>query len=524
VTLILALLLDAALGEPRRLWESVAHPVRTTGRAIAWADDRFNNGNTRRRNGIILCIALCASAGAAGLVIAALPFGPLWEMLLVAILVAHRGLVDHVRAVSDALRLSVADGRLTVAAIVGRDTAAMDRSAVARAAIESAAENFSDGLVAPVFWYLIAGLPGILICKAVNTADSMIGHRSERYRDFGWAAAKLAVSHGPLAPFDVDMLREARALPPGTTVTGLWLYPPLWLGVVLPLAALPYFWAWIAFIGASFVMFALAVRIPARTVPGARLLCLSSLPVLNIMALGQNSLIFAALFILALEALRRDRAVVAGLAIAALSIKPQLGLVFPILLIFGGYWRTFVWAAIFTLLLVASSILWPGLEYWPAMIDSMKDMTARIAESDLHRIMITPYGAAATAGIGHDMALTIQAACSIVAAGVLAWVWTRPWGFDHKTAATAFIVLLLTPYAHYYELIFAIIGCLYAARAGVVKNARMVALFILIWISPLIGQALMPWPGFLFGAPMIIAALAGLLFIEGSRRPAGATI
>jgi len=191
VTLILALLLDAALGEPRRLWESVAHPVRTTGRAIAWADDRFNNGNTRRRNGIILCIALCASAGAAGLVIAALPFGPLWEMLLVAILVAHRGLVDHVRAVSDALRLSVADGRLTVAAIVGRDTAAMDRSAVARAAIESAAENFSDGLVAPVFWYLIAGLPGILICKAVNTADSMIGYRTLRHAEFGWASARL---------------------------------------------------------------------------------------------------------------------------------------------------------------------------------------------------------------------------------------------------------------------------------------------------------------------------------------------
>jgi len=193
LTLTLALLLDAALGEPRWLWSRVIHPAVATGRAIGWADARFNTGPAvaRRRRGILLCLALCASAGATGWLISALPFGPLWEALAVAILLCQRSLADHVRAVAGALRLSVGDGRMAVAMIVGRDTAGMDRPAVARAAIESAAENFSDGVVAPVFWYGVAGLPGILIFKAVNTADSMIGYRTPRHGAFGWAAARL---------------------------------------------------------------------------------------------------------------------------------------------------------------------------------------------------------------------------------------------------------------------------------------------------------------------------------------------
>ncbi|RMH42828.1 MAG: cobalamin biosynthesis protein CobD, partial [Alphaproteobacteria bacterium] len=94
-------------------------------------------------------------------------------------------------AVADALRLSVGDGRVAVARIVGRDTATLDRAGVARAAIESAAENFSDGVVAPVFWLLVGGLPGLVAYKAVNTADSMIGYRTPRHEAFGWAAARL---------------------------------------------------------------------------------------------------------------------------------------------------------------------------------------------------------------------------------------------------------------------------------------------------------------------------------------------
>jgi len=189
--LLPALLLDAALGEPGWLWQRMAHPAVLMGRAVGWLDRTLNQGRRRRLTGVAATAILVLGAGAVGAAIAAVPDAGLLEVLAAAILLAQRSLVDHVRAVADALRLSVADGRLMVARIVGRDTAALDGPGVARAAIESAAENLSDGIVAPAFWFLIGGLPGMLIYKAVNTADSMIGHRTPRHEAFGWAAARL---------------------------------------------------------------------------------------------------------------------------------------------------------------------------------------------------------------------------------------------------------------------------------------------------------------------------------------------
>ena len=117
--------------------------------------------------------------------------GPIAEALCVAILLAQRSLVDHVSAVADGLRLSLGEGRQAVSRIVGRDMRAADPPAIARAAIESAAENLSDGVIAPAFWFLLAGLPGLLVYKVVNTADSMIGYLSPRYAAFGKAAARV---------------------------------------------------------------------------------------------------------------------------------------------------------------------------------------------------------------------------------------------------------------------------------------------------------------------------------------------
>jgi len=114
----------------------------------------------------------------------------LLEVVAAAVLLAQRSLVEHVRAVADALRLSLGDGRRMVARIVGRDTSALDEAGVARAAIESAAENLSDGVVAPALAFLLFGLPGLMIYKITNTADSMIGHRTPRHEQFGWAAAR----------------------------------------------------------------------------------------------------------------------------------------------------------------------------------------------------------------------------------------------------------------------------------------------------------------------------------------------
>ncbi|PSL17836.1 adenosylcobinamide-phosphate synthase CbiB [Shimia abyssi] len=187
--LIWAMLLDAALGEPNWAWKRVPHPAVLMGRAIGWAEKRLNKGGRRRASGVFLILALVLGAWGLGRFVSALGWLP--EMLLVAALLAQRALVDHVRAVGDALRLSLGDGRMMVARIVSRDTKAMDQSAVARSAIESGAENLSDGIIAPAFWYLIGGLPGVLIYKIVNTGDSMIGYKNERYAAFGWAAARL---------------------------------------------------------------------------------------------------------------------------------------------------------------------------------------------------------------------------------------------------------------------------------------------------------------------------------------------
>ncbi|GAA3860555.1 adenosylcobinamide-phosphate synthase CbiB [Celeribacter arenosi] len=186
--LVFALLLDALLGEPKWLWDRVPHPAVLMGRLIGWADTRINTGTARRAKGVLLVITLIALGAFIG---GALGQFPVLSVLGAAILLAHKSLVTHVRNVATALGVSLADGRAEVAMIVGRDTDGMDEAAVSRAAIESAAENFSDGVIAPAFWFLIAGLPGIVIYKMINTADSMIGYRTERHRDFGWAAARL---------------------------------------------------------------------------------------------------------------------------------------------------------------------------------------------------------------------------------------------------------------------------------------------------------------------------------------------
>ena len=184
----LALILDALLGEPNWLWSRVPHPAVLMGRAVSFADDLLNA--KAKRDGVVAIVALVAVAMLIGLILQLLP-GAWAEVIVGAVLLAQRSLVDHVAAVANNLRISVKDGQEAVAMIVGRETAQMDEAAVSRAAIESGAENFSDGVIAPLFWFVLAGLPGLIAYKMINTADSMIGYRTEKYEQFGWAAAKL---------------------------------------------------------------------------------------------------------------------------------------------------------------------------------------------------------------------------------------------------------------------------------------------------------------------------------------------
>jgi len=189
--LFLALLLDAYFGEPERLYQRIKHPAVLMGDAINWLENRFNHGRNRWLKGIFAMTVLVIGAWVVARIIAWLPDFRLMEIAIAAMLLAHKSLISHVRDVAEAVQSSLGEGRVAVSHIVGRDTDAMSESDVARASIESAAENFSDGVIAPAFWFLILGLPGIVVYKFVNTADSMIGYRNERFEEFGWAAAKL---------------------------------------------------------------------------------------------------------------------------------------------------------------------------------------------------------------------------------------------------------------------------------------------------------------------------------------------
>ncbi|MEL7176436.1 MAG: adenosylcobinamide-phosphate synthase CbiB [Pseudomonadota bacterium] len=189
MSLVLALCLDALFGEPKALWNRLPHPAVLMGRAVGWIDKKVNKGGARRLRGTLAFALLCGAALALGFALQAVP-GAFVDVILAAILFAHKSLVQHVLDVADGMRLSLAEGRRMVARIVGRDTSEMDQPAIARGAIESAAENFSDGVIAPVFWFAIAGLPGLLLYKVTNTADSMIGYKTPRHAQFGWAAAR----------------------------------------------------------------------------------------------------------------------------------------------------------------------------------------------------------------------------------------------------------------------------------------------------------------------------------------------
>ncbi|MEK7244424.1 MAG: adenosylcobinamide-phosphate synthase CbiB [Pseudomonadota bacterium] len=197
ILLSMALLADAIFGEPKFLFRLVRHPVAVIGGGIAWLDRKLNreqrSEGTRALRGFLALIVVAGGAALAGLAVAWLsrnhPFGWIVEFPLVVVLLAQRSLYDHVGAVANALDDSLEAGRRAVAHIVGRDPEQLDRPGVARAALESLAENFGDGVIAPVFWYVLFGLPGLLVCKAVNTMDSMIGHTTPRHRAFGrWTA------------------------------------------------------------------------------------------------------------------------------------------------------------------------------------------------------------------------------------------------------------------------------------------------------------------------------------------------
>jgi adenosylcobinamide-phosphate synthase len=194
----LALIAERFIGYPKPVYEKISHPVVWIGWLIAWLDRKLNRGGADakegRLRGIIALLALISVALIPAWIVsqflATTRVGWIVEALIATSLIAQKSMRDHVMDVYRAFGKSLPAARHAVGMIVGRDPSQLDESGVSKAALESLAENTSDGIVAPIFWFALLGLPGIAIYKAVNTADSMIGHKSEKYLHFGWASAR----------------------------------------------------------------------------------------------------------------------------------------------------------------------------------------------------------------------------------------------------------------------------------------------------------------------------------------------
>lgn len=199
--LLIALVADRLIGDPAIFWRYVPHPAVWFGSLIDVFERTFNNPGysplIRKVLGIASIVILVLFSMVVGhwtcVILDLIPaIGFVIEIAIVAVLIAQKSLADHVHAVAGGLRDGgLAGGREAVSRIVGRDPETLDEFGVTRAAIESLAENASDGVIAPAFWFLLLGLPGLFAYKMLNTADSMVGHRSERYRSYGWASARL---------------------------------------------------------------------------------------------------------------------------------------------------------------------------------------------------------------------------------------------------------------------------------------------------------------------------------------------
>lgn len=198
--LAVAMVLDIYLGDMNFLFNRIRHPVVWIGMVISFFDQKLNRETrldlNRRIRGFVVVLIMTSGCYVIGLAISWFsqnyPFGWILELFLVVSLIAQRSLYAYVKNVATAFESGgLSDGRVAVSHIVGRDPDQLDEHGVCRAAIESLAENFGDGVVAPIFWYVLFGFSGLLVYKAVNTMDSMIGHKSVKYMAFGFTAARL---------------------------------------------------------------------------------------------------------------------------------------------------------------------------------------------------------------------------------------------------------------------------------------------------------------------------------------------
>lgn len=302
-----------------------------------------------------------------------------------------------------------------------------------------------------------------------------------------WAAARLALAGEALAAFDPAALLAASNLAGGGPTNLRWLYPPGFLALVMPFGALPFWAAWCVFSLLSALALALAARVPAAPLPGGwRFLVASPMLLMGALPIGQVSALWTAALIAALWAMRRGRPPMAGLWIALLTLKPQLGLLIPVALAAERRWRILGWATALTAALVLASTLAFGAAYWPHFLAALVEITRHFEDGGVPvRRVVSAYGFARQLGLGHDAALWAQAPVTAFLAGAVAWTWRRTAvGADLKAALLCAAIPLATPYAFYYEMAITVAAAMFLFRDGFGRRPPGALWLFVVWLGP----------------------------------------
>jgi hypothetical protein len=375
-----------------------------------------------------------------------------------------------------------------------------------------------------LFVALILGLPTYLAAIAWELNYGQTGGAAFPI-DFVafWAAAKLAAAGEAVSAFDLPALIAALSLAPDAgSATYAWYYPPGFHLLITPLGLLGFSAAFAIFSAVAVGVYIWALRGWARPVPGGLELAVAAPPVVFVMITGNSSLLWTAALLFALSLLARERPRGAGAMIALLTLKPQLGLLIPVVLIAGRHWRATIWAAIATAAIVAVTIAVFGIDYWSEFFRAMARTTGNFAVYGENTVnMITWYAFARQFGAGHETALAIQMLSLAAAAGAVGLLWShRGVALDLKIAGLCLATLNSTPYAFQYELVLAVAGALFLARAGIGHSPVGRAWLAALWLLPV--------PGWLIGgleiahytAPALTLSVAACTVLAIRRRDA----
>lgn len=303
-----------------------------------------------------------------------------------------------------------------------------------------------------------------------------------------WAAAQLALDGHAIDAFDQQKIVAAITIPPDYQQERFfWMYPPTWALVTTPLGILPFWIAWPLFALISIVVYLAALRPWAAALLGQLNLVLAA-PVVVLGAVNANTgLLMAGLLVFALSAMARGRWILAGLAIAAMTVKPTMGVLIPFALIAGGYWRVILWATAGALVLAALGALAFGLDYWTRFFAGILVASDQLSDGQIPiAVMVSWYAFARHVGMVHGDAILLQIGISVALMALIAWGWRRRTAIAENGALLLVAAPLATPYAHYYETALTLAGLVLWIHAGHGRRWDERAVIAALWLMPVL--------------------------------------